>query len=464
MQSDPGIAPARRSGPAQLLLIAALAIAASQSAEAGGKPKETFPRLGGYQIGATPYDGYHDPEYHEQIARLDYAIIGSSLTSTNATAAAIRRMNPDIVLIKYRSLMEVSVKAQGEYNVTKRNKVSSERGPNSSNARDWWARDRNGNNVSNWPNNWTVNFTRYVEPDANGDRFPEWAAKLDHQLWLRHDAWDGLFEDTVHWQPRGESAQADWSGGKERDSDKIKSEYRMGHQVYWNTLKRLEPNKLITVNHDWYRSERVLGGWKLPEYDKQVHGGLLEIVMRSSDLLGKPRTAWKDTMKHYIRSMTYFLEPNLTMFIVRGEPDNWRFFRYTFATCLMQDGYFEYVPADNYQYGTVEWFDEFDLAGTAGTDWLGRAVSPPQEGPWKSGVWRRDFEGGIALVNPQGNGVQTITVESGFRRIAGKQETRVNNGQRASSITLQDGDGIILVREGSVKAPVRPKPPVLQPD
>ncbi len=70
----------------------------------------------------------------------------------------------------------------------------------------------------------------------------------------------------------------------------------------------------------------------------------------------------------------------------------------------------------------------------------------------------------MALVNPKGNGVQTITVEPGFSRITGRQDRRVNNGQPASRITLQDGDGIILVRDGAVKAPEKPKAPVLLDD
>ena len=463
MHPDSGPVPHRQFGTTQLLLAASLALLAWQSASAGGVPKQTFPRLGGYQIGATPYEGYGDPEYHQQIARLDYAIIGSTLPMTNGTAEAVRRLNPDIMLLKYTSLMEISTTARGDYTVAKRNKASSERGPNSTNAHDWWARDLNGSNVSNWPNNWTVNITRYVQPDADGNRYSQWAAKLDHQIWLSNDVWDGTFQDTVFWQPRGGAADADLSGGKERNPERIKAAFRQGNQDYWNELKRLEPDQIITVNHDWYRSEPATaeGPLQLPEYHMQVHGGLLEIVMRSSDLLGKPRTDWKDTMRHYRRSMEYFREPNMTMFIVKGEPDNWRFMRYSLATCLMQDGYFEYVPDDKYQYGTVEWFDEFDLAGTADTDWLGRAIDPPQDGPWRSGVWRRDFEGGVAFVNPQGNGVRTITIEEGFRHIAGKRETRVNNGQPAGQITLQDGDGILLVREGAVEVPATPKPPTL---
>jgi hypothetical protein len=452
----------------RLIIATVFALLACQTALAGGVPKETFPRLGGYQIGATTFAGYDDPEYLKAMAKLDYVIIGSTQPVANDTAAGIRRLNPDAVLVKYTSLQSISSTRLGISEIA-RNKVNSERGPNRTNAHDWWARDLNGNHVSNWPNNWTVNITKYVQPDANGDRYPEWLAKLNHERWVQYDQWDGVYGDATFWQPRGEAASADWSGGKERNWDTIRSEFRLGHLSYWNEIQRLAPGKFVTVNHDWYRSENpsYLGRWDLPEYDQKIHGGLLELVMRSSDLEGAPRTGWNTVMTYYRRSMRYFLDPDLTMFVVLGEPDNYRFFRYSFATCLMDDGYFDYAPIGREQYGTVEWFDEFDLAGAADTSWLGLAIDAPPEGAWRSGVWRRDFEGGVALVNPQGNGVQTVTVEQGLRRIAGRQDSRVNNGQPAGSITLQDGDGIILVRENALRAPPprpAPKPPVLRTD
>ena len=461
MQSNPGVMYSRRGHVVSLIAAVAMAMLVSQASFAGGVPKKTFPRLGGYQIGATPFAGYDDPEYHKAMAKLDVVIIGSEWRSANDTAAAIRRLSPNTVLIKYTSLQSVSSTFPG-YSTTKREKISSEKGPNQRNAHDWWARDFNGNHVSNWPNNWTVNITKWAQPDTNGDRFPEWAAKLDYDWWIKNDQWDGVFEDSVFWKPRGEAANADWSGGKENNAAKINSEFRLGHQAYWNQMRRLAPGKFILVNADWYRSQKPSEEYKnFPEYDKKVDGGMLELVMWSSDLVGTPRTAWNHILIQYRRSMGYFRDPNLTFFLVKGEPDNYRFFRYSFATCLLDDGYFDYAPTGYEQYGTVEWFDEFDLAGTAETDWLGRALDAPPKSAWKSGVWRRDFEGGTAIVNPRGNGVQTVTIEDGFRRIAGKQDNQVNNGQPASRITLQDGDGIILVREGVVKAPIPPKPPVL---
>lgn len=445
---------------AKTLIATVLVSLACQTSVAGGVPKETFPRLGGYQIGATPFSGYDDPAYHREMAKLDYVIIGSTQPVANDAAAGIRRLNPDAILMKYTSLQSISSTRPG-FSEIARDKVSSEKGPNQTNAHDWWARDFSGNHVSNWPTNWTVNITNYVRADANGDRYPEWLAKLNHDRWIKHDEWDGVYGDATYWQPRGEARNADWSGGTQTDWSKISSEFRLGHVGYWNEIQRLAPGKFVTVNHDWYRSENpsYLGRWDLPEYDQKIHGGLLELVLRSSDLEGKPRTAWNTVLTYYRRTMRYFLDPDLTMFVVQGEPDNYRFLRYSLATCLLDDGYFDYAPIGNEQYGTVEWFDEFDLAGAADTNWLGLAIDSPPESAWRSGVWRRDFEGGVALVNPRGNGVQTVKVEQGLSRIAGQQDRQVNNGQPADSITLQDGDGIILVRDDFARAPPPPPPP-----
>ena len=152
-------------------------------------------------------------------------------------------------------------------------------------------------------------------------------------------------------------------------------------------------------------------------------------------------------------------QPSLVFFVVAGDPTNFQWVRYTYTTALMSDGFYEFAPDGDYGFGTVEWYDEFDLAGTDTTSWMGRATTAPPTQPWKSGVYRRDFENAVALVNPRGNGLVTVTVESGLHRIAGKQDPGVNNGMPASEITLGDGDGIVLVRDAYLNSSARPRPP-----
>jgi hypothetical protein len=142
-------------------------------------------------------------------------------------------------------------------------------------------------------------------------------------------------------------------------------------------------------------------------------------------------------------------EPKLGVFNQHGNPTDYQAFRYGFGSCLLDDGYYAFTNSAK-GYSGVDWFDEYDQK-------LGKAISSPPKAAWKNGVWRRDFERGIVLVNPKGNGQQTVTLEAGFKRFSGKQAPSVNNGADVTSITLKDRDGIVLMRKQVAKAPVAPQ-------
>jgi hypothetical protein len=89
-------------------------------------------------------------------------------------------------------------------------------------------------------------------------------------------------------------------------------------------------------------------------------------------------------------------------------------------------------------YSSAPWFDEYDFK-------LGRALSGPPAAAWSHGVWRRDFQNGVVLVNPTILS-RTVTIESGLRRLAGTQDPSVNDGAVVSQVTLRPKDGIVLRR------------------
>lgn len=426
--------------------------------------KQEFPRLGGIQIGRTPFEeSYASAEYQAQLARLDFVILGGSGfgSSLNGQAAAIKQINPNVLLGKYFNIAEVSKNATG-YFQPQREVLNTGQGPNNSNAFDWWLRTTDGKNVEIWPGTYRTNMTEYVKPNADGDRWTEWRAKYDYNVWLHADAWDFWFSDIVDWKPRFRSQGliGDYSGGKVSNSAEIFAAYRRGHVANWNEIRRLTPDKLITGNINWFLFDNADNRLDLKEYKNQLHGGVLEQVMGKEHSVEAQR-GWQTLYQYYGWSMEYFIDPRTVIFNVIGSPNDFQFFRYAFATCLMNDAFFDYSP-ETYFYGTVEWFDEFDLAGTADTSWLGRSVSAPPAQAWQKGVFRRDFENGIALVNPRGNGKVTVSLENGFRRISGQQDPTVNNGQAVSVVTLKDGDGIVLVREIAFVPKLPPKSPTLQ--
>jgi hypothetical protein len=136
----------------------------------------------------------------------------------------------------------------------------------------------------------------------------------------------------------------------------------------------------------------------------------------------------------------------------------WQGARYGITAALMNNGYY-FADSGVYDEETVanrRWFDEFDNAG-AGVGYLGQpvagAVGAPQTGAWSNGVWMREFKNGVVLWNPKGNGAKTVSVSglvspsghSGLKHIAGTQDPAVNNGKAATSVTLNDRDGVILL-------------------
>jgi hypothetical protein len=410
----------------------------------GAGTKQAFPRLGGYQIGSNPYpDSYNDPAYQADMAKLDFVILGGKY-GMNEVARGIKAINPDTLVAKYINLFNINL-IDDSYTNPLVDKLDSERGPNNTNAYDWWARDTDGNHVVNWTGTWSVNHTEFVQPDADGEHWPEFKARHDYDWYFHDDVWDFWYSDSVFWRVRRpkEGGYPDYAG-RPLTTDERDAAFRRGHQRHWETIRALTPDMMIMGNtSDWHKheNENEGGPGEIPEYDGQIEGGLLEDIMATDKVLD-----FDTVMLYYRRGMSYLAQPKILMFVVQGEPDNYQFFRYTFATCLMNDGYFDYTPLGNTHFGTVEWFDEFDLTGQADTSWLGRAVSAPPEAPWQEGVYRRDFEHGVALVNPEGNGRRTVQLEAGLRRINGAQDPVVNNGQPAGLVTLEDADGLILIR------------------
>ena len=136
----------------------------------------------------------------------------------------------------------------------------------------------------------------------------------------------------------------------------------------------------------------------------------------------------------------------------------WQGARYGITAALMNNGYY-FADYGSYDAETVahrRWFDEYDNAG-AGVGYLGQPVANsagnPQTAAWSNGVWMREFQNGVVLWNPKGDGSRTVNVaalvspagHAGLKHIAGTQDTLVNNGKAVTSVTLQDRDGVILL-------------------
>jgi hypothetical protein len=391
---------------------------------------KTFPRLLGMNIGEK---NYQDVSYQHALARLDVVILGfyKGWTVSGATIGSVvkslKALNPDILVGQYTILSEAYEK-DGKHlpDYDKVFKLDKEK---------WWLRKADGSKVQ-WTNvyeAWQTNISDWTQPDFNGDRYPEWLAKRDYQAYFRDAPDIGVwYFDNVGQRP--EVRLSDWNrDGQDDDANTapIAAAYRRGHAAEWNAANQLAPNVLrmgnISVGHD-------LGS---PEYRGKLNGAFMEGMM--GYLWSTEKWAgWGKMMDLYHSVFPNLAAPAIVGFNVSGKPNDYRFFRYAYTSCLMDDGYFSFTD-ETVGYSSVPWFDEYDVR-------LGRAVDAPQAAPWQSGVYRRVFEQGMVLVNPTVHSV-TVNVGAGYKRFTGKQDAGVNSGASAVQITISPRDGIVLVKQ-----------------
>lgn len=428
-----------------LALVLAQLVTFPASAQTSGT-NDTFPRLGGYQIGGWAYG--HNVERLNNISKLDIAVIqlfvdhnidGYSIADVTSY---IKQQNADVKLLQYVIINEVSQTSAMFQEI--RDKVASEKGAGGRG--DWYARNAAGEHVWEWPGTWMLNFSEYTTPDVNGNRLPQWLADwFSEQYFEVGGKWDGFYIDVMNIEPQ---VDHDWDLDGDNDSRKdpvVVEKYTKGQIAFHDRFIQRYPHFIGMGNiAEWGAASNPLPA----HYYRRV-AGLVEGIAGFS-WSAESWDGFEGMMNLYRKSIDQTL--NYTLFHVLGSPTNYKFMRYTLAACLMDDGYYTHTTDKGYT--EQAWFDEFDVD-------LGHAIDPPQTISWSNGVYRRAFENGIVLVNPRGNGSKTVDIGEGFKRFQGGQDPVHNNGNPVTTLTLADGDGIILLRENGPELLSKPKPPLM---
>ena len=419
--------------------LACTAIFLSGAASAYTSPP--FPRLAVAWVGGS--HNYGDPAVQAQLAHGDIALIGAwPGWQTNFTASGtgiqpvlqnIKAINPNVLVFEYIKDNEIdgTIATNGPYSALF-NKLD---------AMHWYLypTGAGGSPVpSAWAGSTSINNTVFTPTDSNGDNWLSWFAKWAvSTLYAPNPSFDGFVVDNVFTHPR---VNGDWQrNGTEVSSNSSQAAQwqRQGYASFFGTLHSLMPGKFQIGNiADWVQPNAVL-----TEYQGKLDGGSMEGMIGytwSIETWG----GWQTMMKGYRQAMAALGGPKLGIFEQVGEPTDYQSFRYGFTSTLMDDGYYAFQTNTNAgEGGSFPWFDEYSYQHK-----FGAAISSPPTTAWQHGVYRRDYENGIALVNPKGNGTQTVTLEANYTRITGTQAPSINSGQTVRTLTLQDRDGIILLR------------------
>lgn len=385
----------------------------------------------GMNIGAKHYQ---DSDYQKDLARLDVVILGfyrgwqPSGYASNASSAirkavqAIKAQNPNILVGQYTILNESYDNPNDTATLDLRDKLYTNR---------WWLLNAAGRKVQ-WTaehSAWDINFTTWATPDSDGKRWPEWLAERNYAVFFRDiPEFEIVFVDNVMIWPR---MTADWDGDGVNDNprdSRIVSAHHAGHLAQWRRIRELQPKALLLGNTD--------GDLDDAQWRDQLDGAFLEALMGERWSV-ETQGGWPAVMARYRAVLKNTRPPKIVGFNVWGAANDYRLLRYAYASCLLDDGYFSFTDKSK-GYSSVPWFDEYNHK-------LGKALSTPPTAAWSQGVWRRDFQNGVVLVNPTSE-TRTVTVGSGLRRLAGKQDPAVNNGSAVSQVTVRPKDGLVLRR------------------
>ncbi len=418
-------------------------VALAQSPAASAATAQSFPLLGGYLIG-NPHD-YDQQE--AKIAKLGVVVLGMyrgwrgrNGQTPQEVMAAIKAENPDIKIFIYTMIEELPYQFPSRAASSDLTPVASV---------PWWLyTSGTGGSMVPAPEGGTsyeINTTTYSKVNGQGQNYLAWRAARDSSVYVTpNPSVDGLFIDDVYWKPR---VSGDWTlSGSSQSADDATTQqiYRLGYVSYINHLKTLMGSgKYVTGNvADW--GGNGSNAADISEYQGVMAGGVMESIIGQRNSY-ESWAGWAGMMAYYTKVMQATAAPQLMIFSQDGSPTDYQGMRYGLCSALLGNAYyyFEEGGGGRQTYGTYIAFDEF--SSNLGTALAGPLVFPGAAA-WQKGVYRRDFQNGIALVNPKGNGTQTVTLETSYKHLSGTQAPTVNNGQMVTKVTLNDRDGVILLR------------------
>lgn len=377
--------------------------------------KETYPRLANYYLQPNvPYGHFEElAKYDLVILDVDTQTIDPSLFTT------LKEKNPKIQTLAYIPSQSVNVQDLGDWARFRRLTYEE------TNAKNRWLKDAQGNFVyfsSTWP---TIRFVDI------GNGWSDYLSDLAAKDVMPRGMWDGIFYDMVFYN-------VSWLNGgnidlnKDGQKDDLDSVNR-----YWQENSRALIEKTKTKT-----GQPVVANVDIPgKYDSQLDGIMMENF--PAGWLGP--NGWSILENNYLNGGG---KEKIT--IINSTNDNgkvmtnYRKMRYGLSSTLLGDGYYAFDSGDQ-NHAQTWWYDEYDVN-------LGKAVAPARNlldaasTKVKAGLWRRDFENGIALVNSTSAEQKYVFAREQFEKISGRQDRSVNNGAKVNWVKLAPGDGLVMLK------------------
>lgn len=391
-----------------------------------GRAKETHPRIGNY------YLKWEIPNNDvEKLAFWDVLILDMETQyNSRNNLKRLRELNPNIIILAYITSQEIKTNVGYLSNARLRNKLLAQINEG------WWLRDGDGNKISFWPGTNMLNVTSGAS-FANGHRWNTLLPTFVKNEIISSGLWDGVFYDNI-WP------SVAWVNGSNIDINNNKSifstgdidrKWREGNISLLQKTQELIGSRYLVVGN----------GQALEAYQPYLNGIMLESFPAPWEADG----TWAGSMKSYFNDK-HFKSPKI--FIVNSNNNNnwamnnYRKMRFSLGSVLLGDGYFSFDYGVN-DHSQTWWYDEYEAD-------LGRAKGSPYNildrgNPnFKEGVWRRDFDKGIVIVNSTSENKNYVFRDEQFEKINGSQDMVINNGARVNMVSMMGKDAIVLLGEG----------------
>jgi hypothetical protein len=400
---------------AQVVVVITLALVALPTRAGLRTPEDKFVRVANNYMRAGTDITEKD---YPTLAKYDLLVLPAEAQNFNpGLAAALRRLNPNITILAYVPTKSFNF----EWWTDKlHQKLLSGIGD------DWWLVSSSGDPVSVWPG------TKVISTVSPWQTYlPEFVKKEI----MSTGYWDGVFYDEF-------SANASWMNGG--DIDLHHQGNRTNGALLDTAWKRATVNMLKKTRELLGKDAVIVtNGDSTADLQPYVNGRMFETFPTPWEAGG----SWGGVMANYLalhKSVGY-----RAAFMINGtsgtagDDRDYRKMRFGLTSTLMGDGFFGFDSSVS-DHGQLWWYDEYDVR-------LGRPTSTPvnllapYEKRLEGGVWRRDFEGGVVLVNSTGQ-KRTVKFAEELEKIRGGQDPAVNSGGVVTSVDIPAEDGIVLLK------------------
>lgn len=402
--------------PTTTRVISTLILTAMVSACLPSKAALAYPADTKFVRTAVPFMRLVQPSDYDTLAKYDVITLPAELqVSQPFVFGELRKRNPNIILIAYIPTKSYITGWGDSLHLALQSGID----------QNWWLRDSSGSPISVWPGTRALSITT------------DWNTYLPHfvhEKVLSTGNWDGIFFDEV-------SDSISWANGGNVDLNRDSSPdnastadaaWKAGMKTLLATARNLDPNKIFVIN-----------GVSTPDYQPLINGRMFETFPTPWEANGD----WYEIMRRYLANESIVAKPET--FIINANTANtgtqadYKKMRFGLASTLLGNGFYSFDYGDQ-NHGQTWWYDEYNTV-------LGKPVGAaknttvPTSTKLQAGVWQRDYQNGIVLVNPT-NSAKTVTFTSEYEKLHGTQDPTTNNGSIVSSVTVQPQDGLLMLR------------------